>query len=643
MLSDETTSNPIEPRRRRISAESFRTGRNIARETYQNSFNNDVLTNISKVEQRVAVNERKISIVNNILGYQRSNLKENLKAVSPQAIMLRNLDAILDELRAEAKLEKEQKDDERRKAENERRRLRESKLEKRYEGLQKTTQKILAPVKGILDRIFQALIAIVAGKFLVKLISFVTDPRNKEKIASTIRFLSDNGPKLLAAYLLFGTRFGRSVGRLSGFLIKGAIRIGAATALLLRKLGFKSAGGLARGLLGRRGAAIGTGIQAATAAAGFIALQNFLSGGGGEEVQAFSGGGIFSSDGLVDGPYGNDQVNARLTDGEFVMSAPAVAAIGPSVLERINAKYGGSNTPRMVDGKLFANEGGLVLNDIRNFAPGLERLTAARTGQAGLGYYMGQIMPAQTGMSRTDGRSETKLITSSGPIERRLPTRTELSAAQKMRGFLKPGQMSGSKAHYRFPETGVADIGLSYISRGDGFYSSDSFSQREMYSYVGQEDIDANKKQLMSMFPQGTTLKNILNYNVAGMSPLDVHRAFVSSDAYKATEAKKAEAERMYNEDLTAIGVDISRPYMDAMGVIKQDGKVFANTGIFGFNEPRVLTPEPPIARQPQVMIMNTGSSTPQPLGQNRPSSRTHTPVPLASHSSNKVKTLGLI
>ena len=643
MLSDETTSNPIEPRRRRISAESFRTGRNIARETYQNSFNSNVLTNIANVEQRVAFNERKISIVSNILRYQKSNLKENLKSVSPQAIMLRNLDAILDELRAEAKLEKDQKDDERKKAENERRRLRESKLEKRYDGLQKTTQKILAPVKGILDRIFQALIAIVAGKFLVKLISFVTDPRNKEKIASTIRFLSDNGPKLLAAYLLFGTRFGRSVGRLSGFLIKGAIRIGAATALLLRKLGLKSAGGLARGLLGRRGAAIGTGIQAATAAAGFIALQNFLSGGGGEEVQAFSGGGIFSSDGLVDGPYGNDQVNARLTDGEFVMSAPAVAAIGPSVLERINAKYGGSNTPRMVDGKLFANEGGLVLNDIRNFAPGLERLTAARTGQAGLGYYMGQIMPAQTGMTRTEGSSETKLMTSSGPRERRLPTRAELSAAQKMRGFLKPGQMSGYKAHYRFPETGVTDIGLSTISRGKDFYASDSFRERTMGAFVGQEDIDANKKQLMSMFPQGTTLKNILNYNVAGMSPLDVHRAFVSSDAYKATEAKKAEAERMYNEDLTAIGVDISKPYMDAAGVIKQDGKVFANTGIFGFNEPRVLTPEPPIARQPQVMIMNTGSSTPQPLGQNRPSSRTHTPVPLASHSSNKVKTLGLI
>ena len=69
-------------------------------------------------------------------------------------------------------------------------------------------------------------------------------------------------------------------------------------------------------------------------------------------IKAMSGGGIFKRDGLVDGPYGYDEVNARLTDGEFVMSAPAVAAIGPSVLERINAKYGGDNTPRMVSGKV---------------------------------------------------------------------------------------------------------------------------------------------------------------------------------------------------------------------------------------------------------------------------------------------------
>ena len=637
MLSDETTSNPIEPRRRRISAESFRTGRNIARETYQNSFNTDVLNNIANVEQRVAVNERKISIVNNILGYQRSNLKENLKAVSPQAIMLRNLDAILDELRAEAKLEKQQKDDERRKAENERRRLRESKLEKRYEGLQKTTQKILAPVKGILDRIFQALISIVGGKFLIKLISFVTDPKNKEKIASTIRFFSDLGPKLLTAYLLFGTRFGRSIGRLSGFLIKGAIRLGAATALLLRKLGLKSAGGIARGLLGRRGAALGTGIQVATAAAGFIALQNFLSGGGDgqeEPVQAFSGGGIFSSDGLVDGPYGNDQVNARLTDGEFVMSAPAVAAIGPSVLERINAKYGGDNTPRMVNGKIFANEGGLI-----NFAPGLERLTAARTGQAGLGYYPGQIQPAQTLITRTDAREENKESFSLGPIQRRLPTRSELSAAKAARGFLKPGQMSGTQFESSFVD-GI-DRGMVHsIDRTPTGYTSSRFEEQTLSANFDERDLSENKQQLMSLFPQGTSLKNILNYNVSGMTPLEVQKTLATSDAYKATQARELEAERMYNEDLSAMGVDISKPFSDFGGVIKQDGRVFANTGILGFNKPKVMTPGPPAAGQQRVVVVDDTAAATENVPTLGQPNNSIPRVPLPSVNQSKAATL---
>ena len=639
MLSDETTSN-IEPRRRRISADSFRTGRNISNlaqgQQQQLTFNSKLVNNVANVEKRVIVNERKITILKNILGNQKSDLKENLSAISPQTILLRNLDEIIKTLREEAKLEKREKDNERKSAENRKRRLRENKLEKRYEGLRKTTERIIAPVKGVLDRIFQVLIAIVGGKFLVGLVSFITNPKNKEKINSAIRFFSDFGPKLLAAYLLFGTRFGRSVGRLSGFLIRGAIRLAAATASLLAKIGIKRAAGVATGLLGPKGKAIGTGLQIATAAAGFLSLQNFLGGGGGDdEAQGLYGGGVFRSDGLVDGPYGYDKVNARLTDGEFVMSAPAVAAIGPSVLERINAKYGGDNTPRMVGGKLFANEGGLI-----NFAPGLERLTAARTGQAGLGYYLGQINPAQTIMTRTEGRSETNLKTSSGPIERRLPTSTELSAARKARGFLKPGQMSGSQSYYRFPETGVTEMGYRTIERGDGYSASDSFSERTMGAAVGHEDLLANKKQLMSMFPQGTTLKNILNYNVAGMSPLDVHRAFVSSDAYKATEAKKAEAERMYNEDLTAIGVDISKPYMDAMGVIKQDGKVFANTGIFGFNKPKVMTPQPPAAGQAKVIVVNDSAPQSQEVPSLGSPNITLPSIPLPGMNRSKAVTL---
>ena len=96
-------------------------------------------------------------------------------------------------------------------------------------------------------------------------------------------------------------------------------------------------------------------------------------------------------------------------------------------------------------------------------------------------------------------------MTSSGPIERRLPTRAELSAAQKMRGFLKPGQMSGYKAHYRFPETGATDIGLSTISRGKDLRIR-LFRERTMGALLDKRMLMQQKK-LMSMFPQGTTLK----------------------------------------------------------------------------------------------------------------------------------------
>ena len=200
MPSDETATNPIEPRRQRISAESFRTGRNISQQNFQTNLNNRILNNLQAVETKTTNNEQKITSIKNILGYQRSDLRQNLAAVSPQAVMLRNLDAILETLREEAKLEKKDDEYERRKAENTKRRLQENRLEKRYEGLRKTTEKILAPVRGIIGRIVQAFLAILAGKFIVKLIDFVGDPKNQKKINSVIRFFSDNGPKLLTAY-----------------------------------------------------------------------------------------------------------------------------------------------------------------------------------------------------------------------------------------------------------------------------------------------------------------------------------------------------------------------------------------------------------------------------------------------------------
>ena len=114
MPSDETISNPLNPRRRRISSDSFSTG-NIASKIKikQGVLNAKLIKSVNIIGERSNVNARKISIIKNILGYQKSELKENLSAVSPQALMLRNLDEILKAIRDEDKQEKKDNEYER--------------------------------------------------------------------------------------------------------------------------------------------------------------------------------------------------------------------------------------------------------------------------------------------------------------------------------------------------------------------------------------------------------------------------------------------------------------------------------------------------------------------------------------------------
>ena len=49
------------------------------------------------------------------------------------------------------------------------------------------------------------IVGVILGRFIVKLIGWFGDPKNKKKVDSVFRFLVDHGPKLLAAFLLFGT------------------------------------------------------------------------------------------------------------------------------------------------------------------------------------------------------------------------------------------------------------------------------------------------------------------------------------------------------------------------------------------------------------------------------------------------------
>ena len=127
-------------------------------------------------------------------------------------------------------LKKKKASYDRKKAEADKRKLKESNLEKSFKGLASAAEKIIAPVKSALDSIFDFFLNIIIGRFLVKFIGWFGDPKNREKVDSVVRFLVDHGPKLLAAFLLFGTSIGRFAVRLSASLLKGALRLGAAAA-----------------------------------------------------------------------------------------------------------------------------------------------------------------------------------------------------------------------------------------------------------------------------------------------------------------------------------------------------------------------------------------------------------------------------
>jgi hypothetical protein len=314
------------------------------------------------------------------------DVKEKVEKVSrkkktesdPLIRISKTLDSILRTLTNINKENRKRIDKERKDSESRRRGGREKDLEsKRFDGITKALSVITKPFQSIWDRIVQFITNVVLGRIVLKLLDWFADPNNQGKINSIIRFFGDHWPTLLALYLRFGTGIGRFVGKLTGFLIKGAIKLGALTARLLASAGLKRFGAAASFLGGPRGKLLGAGLSLAATVGGTLALGKgieSLAGGDKQEaaVPQFSGGGwnkgfasaknffgnMFS--GLVKGPKGRDKVPAMLTDGEFVMSAGAVRKFGIDTFESMNAAGGGTNIPQISDGMTFAEGGGYI-------------------------------------------------------------------------------------------------------------------------------------------------------------------------------------------------------------------------------------------------------------------------------------------
>jgi len=315
-------------------------------------------------------------------------LEDNISAITAAVI------SINETIKTQKKIFDNSSAYERRKGEQDKRALAESNLEKRFEGLKKVAEKIIAPVKSLLDRLLNFFTTIILGRVLYKFIDWLADPKNASKVKSVIRFLGDWWPALLGAYVLFGTTFGKfvrgTVGMIGRFIFQiGKVAIPQLLKFIKSPLGIGaalfSAGAVVPALFPgtvneqerKTQKAPGTTEDKIKTLQQQKANLNFfekLQGKGSEideqisllktgktKSYGFNGGGFVN--GYVSGERGIDKVPAMLSDGEFVMSRGAVQQYGVDTLESMNAAAGGTNRPKIVSGVPHAAGGGLIGND----------------------------------------------------------------------------------------------------------------------------------------------------------------------------------------------------------------------------------------------------------------------------------------
>ena len=129
--------------------------------------------------------------------------------------------SILYSLKASNNISKNLADDERKRRESKKRSGAESKLEKkRFEGLKKLGDKLIQPVKGPLEKLFNFIKTIILGRVLMGILDWLGNPENQKKLQSLIRFFKDWWPTIVTAVLLFGTGLGGLLKSIVGITFK---------------------------------------------------------------------------------------------------------------------------------------------------------------------------------------------------------------------------------------------------------------------------------------------------------------------------------------------------------------------------------------------------------------------------------------
>lgn len=235
-----------------------------------------------------------------ISSLEKSSLK-NLVSIN------NTLDSILNTLTGAQKEDKKLIDKQRKEEESKKRSEREKGLESKvFDGIKTAVSTVMKPFTSIWDWITNFFFNVFLGKVVIKLLNWFSDPKNKDKIQSIVRFFKDWWPTMLGAYILFGTSFGRLARGLVGVAGKAVIGLGKVLARLILSVtkgkALKAAGALSGGggVPGRGG---GRGLGGALLRGGLLLGGSLLAGAAIDKgVESFTGGGEEDQQAQIDVP-----------------------------------------------------------------------------------------------------------------------------------------------------------------------------------------------------------------------------------------------------------------------------------------------------------------------------------------------------
>lgn len=312
---------------------------------------------------------------------QRLLPSSRMTAISPFVksleIINKSVESISKSVGEQNKTDKKVLEEERKKEENKKRARREETLESSAKKVMSAAKKLFAPVRGLLDTIYNYLFYTFLGRAMTSALDWLGNPANKEKVATITKFIKDFWPALLggAAYLFTPLRgFINGILGLTKKLLLGISPAKVAVQMALmtfeterRRQGEEkrlvSAEAKKRGV---KEEVVQKELKESKKSWWSMFGQGFSD--VGLSVGGIANGGLIDqSTGLKISGAGVDTQLTALQPGEVVMNRAAVSGIGLNNLLAANKYFGGSsaNRPKFANNIQLMRGGGLSFGGVQ--------------------------------------------------------------------------------------------------------------------------------------------------------------------------------------------------------------------------------------------------------------------------------------